>query len=174
MKPDNDEQKQVILGRISGLHGVSGWLKILSYSRPRENIFSYKPWLIRQPCGTCLKQLVNAWKPHSKGLIARFDGVDDRDKAQAFVGLEIAVAREQLPALAAGEYYWRDLLGMEVVNQARNVLGIVVEIRETGANDVLVVEGQDRYLIPLLKGSVVLKVDQQQGQMLVNWDGEYI
>jgi len=174
VKPENGAQKQVILGRISGLYGVSGWFKILSYSRPRENIFSYKPWLIQQSSGTFLQQWVSAWRPQGKGLLAQFDGVDDRDKAQAFVGLEIGVAREQLPALAAGEYYWCDLLGLEVVNRARNVLGIVVEIKETGANDVLVVEGQDRYLIPLLKDSVVLQVDQQQGQMLVDWDGEYI
>jgi 16S rRNA processing protein RimM len=174
VKPDSDEHKRVILGRISGLYGISGWLKIFSYSRPRENIFSYDPWLIKQPTGTWLEQKVSAWKPHSKGLIAQFDGVNDRDGAQAFVGLDIAVSREQLPALAEDEFYWCDLMGLEVVNQAQDVLGTIVEIRETGANDVLVVLGQERYLIPLLKGSVIKQVDQEQGRMLVDWDGEYI
>ncbi len=92
--------------------------------------------------------------------------------ARPLIGLDIAVAREQLPVLADDEYYWCDLMGLEVINQAREVLGTVVEIKETGANDVLVVMGQQRYLIPLLKGSVVKKVEQ--GRMLVDWDGEYI
>ena len=174
MKPDSDEYKRVILGRVSGPYGISGWLKIFSYSRPRENIFSYNPWLIQQPAGAWLAQKVSAWKPHGKGVIAQFDGVNGRDMAQTFVGLDIAVSREQLPALEEDEYYWCDLMGLEVVNQAGDVLGTVVEIRETGANDVLVVLGQERYLIPLLKGSVVLQVDQEQGRMLVDWDGEYI
>lgn len=174
MKPDSDEQKRVILGRVSGLYGISGWLKIFSYSRPRENIFSYNPWLIQQSAGAWLTQKVSAWKPHGKGVIAQFDGVNDRDSAQRFVGQDIAVSREQLPALEDDEYYWCDLVGLEVVNQAGDVLGTIVEVQETGANDVLVVSGQERYLIPLLKGSVVKQVDRAQGRMLVDWDGEYI
>jgi 16S rRNA processing protein RimM len=174
VKADNDEDKRIILGRISGLHGVNGWLKIFSYSRPRENIFSYTSWLIKQVNGSWTMQKVSEWKPQSKGLIAHFDGVDDRDAAQAFVGLEISVSREQLPELAEDEYYWCDLIGLEVVNQAEDILGTVVEIQETGANDVLVVKGDERYLIPLLKGSVIKQVDEEQGQMRVDWDGEYI
>ncbi len=174
MNPDCDDQGRVILGRVGGLYGVSGWLKIISYSRPRDNIFSYNPWLIKQPAGTWLTKKVTGWKPQGKGLIARFDGVKDRNAAQAFVGLDICVPRERLPALEEGEYYWCDLMGLEVVNQVGDVLGKVIEIRETGANDVLVVMGQARYLIPLLKGSVVKQVDLQQRRMQVDWDGEYI
>lgn len=174
MKADNDEDKRIILGRISGLYGVNGWLKIISYSRPRENIFSYNPWSIKQVKGSWSTQKVSEWKPQSKGLIVHFDGVDDRDAAQAFVGLEISVSREQLPELAEDEYYWCDLIGLEVVNQAEDILGTVIEIKETGANDVLVVKGNEQYLIPLLRGSVIKQVDREQGQMRVDWDGEYI
>ena len=174
MKADNDEQEHIILGRISGLHGLNGWLKIYSYSRPRENIFSYSPWSIKQAKGLWSTLKVSEWKPQSKGLIARFDGVTDRDSAQSFVGLEIFVSREQLPELADDEYYWCDLIGLEVINQANDILGTVVEVQETGANDVLIVKGEVKHLIPLLKNSVIKQVDKERGQMRVDWDGEFI
>ena len=94
--------------------------------------------------------------------------------ARTHVGLDISIPKDDLPELAEDEYYWCDLIGLEVINQADQVLGKVVEIRGTGANDVLVVQGEEQYLIPLLKGSVVRQVDQEQGRMLVDWDGEYI
>jgi 16S rRNA processing protein RimM len=174
VKHDDDEQEQIILGRISGLHGVAGWLKIYSYSRPRENIFSYNPLLIQLPTGKCLPQGVTSWKVQGKGLIAQFEDVNDRDAALAFVGLNIAVLRDELPPLKENEYYWCDLIGLEVVNQTDHLLGRVIEIKETGANDVLVVKGEVQYLVPLLKGSVIKEVDQEKGRMLVDWDGEYI
>ncbi len=174
MKPASDGQNRVVLGRITGLYGVRGWLKIFSYSRPRENIFSYNPWLIEQSQDVSLTQQVIAWKVQGKGLIAQLDGINDRNMAQTYVGLDIAVPRDALPALAKDEYYWCDLIGLKVVNQNQDVLGTVIEIMETGANDVVMVEGEEKYLIPLLKGSVIKKVDHEQGQMLVDWDGEYI
>ena len=174
MKAASDGQNRVVLGRITGLYGVRGWLKIFSYSRPRENIFSYNPWLIEQSQDVSLTQQVIAWKVQGKGLIAQLDGINDRNMAQTYVGLDIAVPRDALPALAKDEYYWCDLIGLKVVNQNQDVLGTVIEIMETGANDVVMVEGEEKYLIPLLKGSVIKKVDHEQGQMLVDWDGEYI
>lgn len=174
MKAASDGQNRVVLGRITGLHGVRGWLKIFSYSRPRENIFSYNPWLIEQSKDVSLTQQVIAWKVQGKALIAQLDGISDRNMAQTYVGLDITVPRDALPALAKDEYYWCDLIGLQVVNQNQDVLGTVIEIMETGANDVVLVEGEEKYLIPLLKGSVIKKVDHEQGQMLVDWDGEYI
>jgi 16S rRNA processing protein RimM len=174
VNPDSDEQNRVILGRISGLYGVNGWLKIYSYTRPRENIFSYSPWLIQPSKGSCLTREVKSWKVQGKGLITQFEDVNDRELARTHVGLDISIPKDDLPELAEDEYYWCNLIGLEVINQADQVLGKVVEIRETGANDVLVVQGEEQYLIPLLKGSVVRQVDQERGRMLVDWDGEYI
>ena len=174
MKAASDGQNRVVLGRITGLYGIHGWLKIFSYSRPRENIFSYNPWLIGQSQDVSLTRQVNAWKVQGKGLIAQLEGINDRNMAQTYVGLDIAVPRDALPALAKDEYYWCDLIGLKVVNQNQDVLGTVIEIMETGANDVVLVEGEEKYLIPLLKDSVIKKVDHEQGQMLVDWDGEYI
>ena len=174
MKPAGFEEKLVILGRVNGLHGVRGWLKIYSYSKPKENIFSYKPWLLKFAEEDWREIRVKAWKVQGKGLIAELEGITDRENASQYLGMEVAVVRSAMPTLADDEYYWCDLIGLEVVNQDASVLGKITEIKETGANDVLVVEGEDRYLVPMLKGSVVKSVNLEQGEMLVDWDGEYI
>ncbi|NKB36766.1 MAG: ribosome maturation factor RimM [Gammaproteobacteria bacterium] len=174
MKLAGFEDKMVILGRINGLYGVRGWLKIYSYSRPKENIFAYSPWQIKFASKDWRECRVKAWKTQGKGLIAEFEGVTDREIASQYLGLELAVTRSAMPALADDEYYWCDLIGLEVLNQNNLVLGKITEIKETGANDVLVVEGQTRYLVPVLKGSVIKAVDLNEGKMLVDWDGEYI
>lgn len=165
-----DKAQRIILGRVTGLYGVKGWIKIMSYTRPRENIFSYAPWLIRQDGGNWREVALLEGKVHGKGLIAALEGMADRDMARAIVGADIAISRSQLQELGPGEYYWHDLLGLKVVNQQDIALGTLKEILETGANDVLVVEGEQRYLIPLIWKIYVLKVDPEQGIIRVDWE----
>lgn len=168
------EQGRVIVGKISGLYGVRGGVKIFSYTRPKAQIFSYKPWLINRG-GDWSTLTLKTGKVHGKGLIAFFEGVADRDGAISLVGLEIAIEREQLPPLPEGEYYWHDLMGLEVFDLADRRLGQLVELLETGANDVLVVDdGQRRMLIPMVMGEVVKAVDLEKGLMQVDWNPEYI
>lgn len=171
--PVSDDSSYVIMGRVNGLFGVRGWLKIYSYTRPKENIFSYKALMFEQ-AGDWKPVQTLEWKKQGKGLVALFEGIDDRTAAQAFMDVNIGVARKSLPPLPENEYYWCDLIGLEVINQENTALGEVVGVQETGANDVLNVQGKKKYLIPLLKGSVVKKVDLERGQMLVDWTGEYI
>jgi len=166
-------QHRIVVGKISGIYGVAGWVKILSYTRPAENIFLYSPWLIEQE-GSWQSRILLEGKLHGKGLIARLDKLDDRDVARTLIGKQIAIYREQLPELPAGEYYWSDLFGLEVINQAGISLGKVTDIRETGANDVLVVEGDQRYLIPLVIGHHVVSIDVDNRLIKVDWDPEYI
>lgn len=147
---------------------------MFSYSRPRENIFSYNPWLLQFPDGSQKSYSLEQWKRQGKGLIAKLGGVDDRDAAQTLINNEIAIKREELPVLGEGEYYWFDLLKKEVVNTEGKVFGQVVEIKETGANDVLVVDGTERHLIPFLKEGVIKSVDHDSNSILVDWDGGYI
>jgi 16S rRNA processing protein RimM len=109
---------------------------------------------------------------HGKGLIASLQNVDDRESAKALINANIAISRIQMPKLPEGEYYWCDLIGLSVENQAGIALGKVIEILETGANDVLVIEGEKRILIPLLMGNHVHGVDLELGKIQVAWEPE--
>ena len=165
---------QVIVGRISGLYGVRGGMKIHSYTRPREQIFSYHPWLIGR-ANEWTTRTLRAGQPHGKTLIAFIDGVADRDTALPLVGMDIAIHREQMPQLPEGEYYWCDLLGLEVYDLNGRYLGSISEIEETGANDVLVVaQGEQKILIPLVMREVVQEVNLETGLLRVDWNPEYI
>jgi 16S rRNA processing protein RimM len=163
----------VILGKITGLYGVRGWVKVYSHTEPRANIVKYSPWLIRKPGADWQEITVRSGKAHGKGVVAQLQGVNDRDQAAQLMGAEIAVPRSQLPAAAEGEYYWADLVGLHVVNLEGVELGKVSHLMETGANDVLVVKGERERLIPFLQPDVVTEVDLDTGRIQVDWDPEF-
>ena len=157
------------MGRIVGLFGVRGWVKVFSYTDPREAILSYEGWLLGRK---------GDWKPaevaegqrHGKSVIAHFVGVDDRDRAAALVGSEIAVLREALPETAEGQYYWLDLIGLRVMHRDGTDLGEVQSMLQTGANDVMVVQGEQERLIPFVTNEVVISVDMVERIINVDWE----
>lgn len=163
-----DESEPIIVGRIIGIYGIKGWVKIMSYTRPRENILGYNPWLIRRQ-GDWQEIPLRAGRLHGKGIIAAFEDMTEKETVRPLLDADIAVYRSQLRPLEAEEYYWHDLLGAEVVNQQGTNLGKVVEILETGANDVLVVEGKDRHLIPYVREHYVLEIDLERNLIRVDW-----
>ncbi|NCT68221.1 MAG: ribosome maturation factor RimM [Rhodanobacteraceae bacterium] len=166
-------EKLVLLGRIVGVHGVRGELKLESYTEPRTQIFRYRPWLLRSASGD--RQIDGGrGRAHGKGLVAELPGVVDRDAAAALVGTEVWVARSALPALKPGEYYWSDLEGLEVVTVEGVPLGRVSHLLATGANDVLVAkDGERERLIPFLVDRFVTGVDMEQQRITVDWDPEF-
>jgi len=163
----------VILGRVSGLHGVRGWIKVFAETRERDAILKFDPWYLR---------IAGNWQAHrllegrvqGKGVVvARLEGVEDRDQARSLIGTDIAVRREQLPKPGRGEYYWIDLEGLKVTNLEGVELGTVSHLFETGANDVLVVtDGERERLIPFTKDAVK-KVDLESRSMQVDWDPDF-
>lgn len=166
--------KRVTVGRISGVHGVRGWLKVFSYTEPKENIFLYQPWLLGEgndAAGVTWTEIefVDTGN-RGKTLVVKFPGVEDRETANRFIGRAVAVARNRLPEPGPGEYYWADLLRMEVVTLSGKRLGRVVDILETGANDVLVVEGDRRRSIPFVRNEVVRQVDLDGAVIKVEWE----
>ena len=161
----------VVIGKIVGLFGVRGWVKVHAYTRERTDVMNYSVWLVADSNGWT-EQEVRDIKAHGPGLIAQLAGFDDRDAAQRLVGAEIAIPRTELPALADGEYYWADLEGLAVVNRAGVELGRVSHLFETGANDVMVVRGERERLIPYIDG-VVESVDLAQGRIVVDWDADF-
>lgn len=162
----------VVLGRISGVYGVKGWVRIYSYTSPRANILDYSPWFLKGRAGWERRELEKG-RPHGKGVVAKIKGCDDRDRAAELVHREIAVERSQLPETGPGEYYWADLKGLKVFTLDGVDLGTVDHLFETGANDVIVVTGERERLIPYLWGDVIREVDLDAGVMTVDWDPEF-
>lgn len=172
----SDDAERLVVGRISGVYGVKGWVKVHSDTEPRQGITGYSPWYLRKnPHGPWRAYTVEAGRPHGKTIIAKLEGCDDRDLAQALAGAEIAIDTNQLAELGENEYYWRDLVGMRVVNTDDVELGIVSGLMETGANDVLVVaddDGRER-LVPWTFGLAVLEVDTKGRCIRVDWDPDF-
>ena len=166
--------RRVLVGRIVGLHGVQGGLKIESWTEPRTQIFKYQPWLLEKAPGEVREVAGIKGHPQGKGLVCQLPGVDDRDAAAALVGQDIYVARELLPPPGKDEYYWVDLEGLEVVTTEGVVLGRVSHLFATGANDVVVVrDGTRERLVLFIQGSYVRSVDLSGGRMVVDWDPEF-
>ena len=171
-KPELLTLGHLALGHLAGAYGVKGWIRVHSDTRPIENILSYEPWYL---------ELNNGWEPRrvidgrrqGKGLVVRLEGCDDREQAAALRSTRIGIQAEQLPALASDEYYWRDLIGLQVSTRDGVVLGTVDHLMETGNNDVLVVTGERERLIPYLPDSVVLEINPAEGRMVVDWDPEF-
>ncbi|KGJ91034.1 ribosome maturation factor RimM [Thalassotalea sp. ND16A] len=169
-------EKEVTLGKIGAVYGIKGWLKIHSFTDDPQAIFDYSPWVLSLG-GKKQTVEVSEWRRHSNGLIAKFTDVNDRNDAQLRVSAEITVMSDLLPELPEGEFYWRDLIGMDVVNDSGYNLGTVTDIMETGSNDVLVVKanrtdafGKKERLIPYLDEQVIKNVSLASKQIDVDWD----
>jgi len=169
----NQAANYLTLGYISGVHGVRGWVKVFSYTKPLENILLYSLWQIKKNDLWQPTKVLASRKQGSKLLVAQLAGVNDRDQAHAYMRAEIAILKEQLPEAEAGEYYWADLVGLAVKTVDGVLLGQVENILETGANDVLVVQGDTERLIPFVQGDVIKDIDLDQQLIIVDWPLEY-
>lgn len=161
----------MIIGSFASPYGVHGWIKVMSATKPHSNIFAYKPWYTKTPTGW-QALTIQQHKVHGKALLVKLAQIDDCDQARQL--LHAAIATDQLPPLPEGEYYWHELINLQVHNVAGVDFGKVEELLETGANDVLSVvdaTGKQR-LLPYID-QVVLKIDRQQGTMLVDWQADW-
>ncbi len=162
----------VVLGEVSGVYGVAGWVRVYSYTDPRENILDYPLWRVESREGWT-RMALHDGRRQGKAIVAQLEGFEDRDQARALIGRKIAVPRAELPEPDAGEYYWADLQGLRVINRDGLEFGTVTRLMETGANDVLVVSGERERLIPMVPDVFVLRVDLDAGVMEVDWDPEF-
>jgi len=167
------DRSAVLVGRISGIYGVRGWVKVFSYTQPRENILGYLPWQVGSDEGGWRTMKVVDGRPQGKGIVAHLEGYDDRDVVRSLIGLDIKVSRDQLPPAAEDEYYWSDLVGLQVETVDGVSFGKIDHLFDTGANDVVVVQGDRERLIPFIRGDVIVDIDLEKGLMLVDWDPEF-
>jgi 16S rRNA processing protein RimM len=166
----------VVMGRIVAPYGVLGWLKVLPDTETLDSLFDYPTWWVGKDDQWREMQVQDA-KIHNDVLVVKLEGIDDRDAAFACKGKQVAVPRESLPEPEENEYYWSDLVGVAVKNKQGEDFGFVIDVLETGANDVLVVNtGKERgnveRLLPFID-QVVLEVDVTAKTMLVDWDADF-
>ncbi len=163
----------ILVGRIVGLHGVAGEVKLESYTEPRTQIFDYQPWLLSSSSGD--REISGCrGREQGKGMVASLPDVADRDLAASLIGCEIKVRRSSLPEAKPDEYYWTDLEGLEVITVEGVVLGRISHLLATGANDVMVVrDGERERLLPFVLEDYVKGVDFAGGRVTVDWDPEF-
>ncbi len=174
----------VVMGRIVAPYGVFGWLKVVPDTEAFDGLFDYDTWWLGK--GNDWRELlVEIAKIHNDVLVVKLKGIDDRDAAMACKGKQIAVPRSQLPEPEDDAYYWSDLIGLRVKNKQAVDFGCIVDVFETGANDVIVVQAEaaapegeqskskaQERLLPFV-ADVVLEVDLPNKTMLVDWDADF-
>lgn len=159
---------RVVLGRIAVPFGIRGWVKVQPFSEDPLALAGHPAWDVGRD-GSFRSYEVESVREHGALLIAKLAGIEDRDAAFGLKGQDVAVAREALPPPAEGEYYWSDLLGLTAVKPDGTPLGRVVQMMETGAHDVLVIEGTKTHLVPFVS-AYVGTVDLEGGTLVVDWD----
>jgi 16S rRNA processing protein RimM len=163
------------MGRISGAFGIKGWVKVQPFTEAPQSLLAYPVWWVEGETGWAPCRVEES-EVHGPAVAARIAGCEDRDQAAVYRGRQVAVPRDAFPEAGENEYYWVDLIGLKVVNAAGEDLGIVTRVLETGANDVLAVEGppgNDRErLIPFIE-QVVREVDLGHGVIRVDWGSDY-
>jgi 16S rRNA processing protein RimM len=169
----NNTERRILLGRVVGAFGVRGQIKLESWTQPRDAIFRYQPWMLRDASGVERELQGARGRESGKHLIATFPGVEDRDAAEALRGVEIHVPRSALPPPKPGEYYWIDLEGLRVVNVDGADFGTVSHLFSTGSNDVLVAKGDRERLIPFIEPDFIKLVDFDAAVVTVDWDADF-
>jgi len=160
-------EELILIGRISGTHGIRGLLRVVPYSGDADSIASLSTFIVRMPDGNFETYGIRSAVEHGKKVLVALEGIQDMNAAVVLTGSEIFVRREQLPALPDGEFYWQDLLGLKVLDEQGGVLGELADIFSTGANDVYVVKnGGEEYLLPAIE-DVIIKVDLDMRAMTV-------
>ena len=169
----------VTLGRIGRVHGIRGWVKLQSYTDPAENLTGYRHFTVHTVAGPLMLEM-DEIRPQGNSWIAHFSGYDSPEKSRELTGQELMIASGDLPELARDEYYWHQLQGLAVVNLAGENLGRVVKMMETGANDVMVVQGteasidQRERLLPYRWQHVVKSVGLTDGRITVDWPAHFL
>lgn len=159
------------MGRVAAPYGVKGWMKIQTFSEAIDTLADYSEWYIKRGHDWQIYSVIEA-RIHTKILVAELAGITDRNHALALKGCEIAVTRDSLPAAQEGEYFWSDLVGLQVENLRGDLFGTIEQILEAGAHDVLVVQGTRKHLIPFV-GQIVRHVDLTARKVQVDWELDY-
>lgn len=169
---------RLTLGRVAGVYGVRGWVKLQSFTRPADNLLDYREvWIAKGGTGFPAR-MVEA-RAHGGGLVAQLSGpdgqpIEDRDVAAGLIGGELQVERSAMADPEEGSYYWADLVGLAVRNVEGVALGAVESLTHNGAQDVLVVRDENtERLIPFVRGAIIQSVSLEDRVIVADWQPDY-
>lgn len=162
----------VIIGKFGRPYGIKGLVTVVSFTEPRENIINYTDWQAYVHGIITPLTLVEV-KITNKYILTKVEGYINREDVAQLTNIEIAIEPHKLALLKNGEYYWHELIGMQVFNLQKNPLGVVTEILPTGANDILVVMGDKRRLIPYIPNKFVQEINKIEGSITVDWSIDF-
>jgi len=173
----------VLVGHVAGAYGIGGWVRVKPYSSDADALLHARTWWLGKPAGEAGLHDVDIMqaKSHGEEVVAQLMGVADRNAAEALKGTTVQIRRSHFPALDQDEFYWIDLIGLEVVNLEGVWLGTISDLMDNGAHPILRVEVQDAFaaakapkelLIPFVD-RFVITVDQQQKKITVDWGLDY-
>ena len=165
-----EDDKKIYLGKITGVHGIKGWLKIQSYSSPPENILNYPSWIINNKGEEDFYSIEQGRKQNNK-IVVKLEKIDDRNTAESLINSKIQILRSDLPKLSNENYYWSDLVGLSVLNSEETVIGKIESLIETGANDVMVIITlkDERILIPFVMHEIIKEVNVELNYIKIDW-----
>lgn len=167
-----DTQQWVAMGYIKGTFGIKGWLKIAANTEYADSLLDYPEWRVRKD-KDIRSFTLESGKLNGGELQVKLHGIDNREDAHLLRGYTIEIPREQFAPAEEDEYYWADLVGMTVINRAGNTLGIVKNLMETGAHDVLIIDGEHgQKLIPFV-AHFIDQVNHEQRIITADWGLDY-
>ena len=161
-------ENKILIAQILAPFGIKGWLKIKSFADPRENISTYKNFEIL--IDDCLEKIEIENITFEKDIKIKIKGIDDRTTAEQYLKKEIYIDRNELPSLGENEYYWQDLIGLQVFSEDKKNVGKVSNLIRTGANDVIVITDKEEkeHLVPFIQGSVIIEINLLENSLLVS------
>lgn len=163
----------ILIGDVGTAHGIKGWNRLRSFSEPKEGILSY-PNLLGARSSESFALVIEKHQFNSAKILVKFEGIDNRNQAESLTGTKLYVARDALKAPEEGEYYWHDLVGLDVIGKNGETLGRVTEIFETPAHEVMVLKhGKTKRMIPFVLHDIVESVSLDEQTIKVNWAQDY-
>ncbi len=161
------KNEHILIGRVVGVHGIKGCLRICSYAESDTLFAAGSSVLVKNSAAEIFPLTIRQAAPHKQGLLLHLEGIEDRDRAETLVGSGLFVRKSALPQPEEGSYYWHDLIGLSVFTSENSFLGKLASVIPTGSNDVYVVKhGKKETLVPAL-ASVVTGIDLESGTMQV-------
>jgi 16S rRNA processing protein RimM len=162
----------VEVGRVVGAWGVKGGFKVEPYASNPQALFSSKRWFVQSKTALQLLRVKSA-KEHGSVVLAQAHDLDDRNAAEALQGAKVWVARSSFPTAGADEYYWVDLIGLNVFNREGAALGAVADLIDTGVHSVLRItfEGGE-HLVPFV-AAYVDDVNLPERRITVDWQADW-